>query len=122
MTFEGIVKSGNKEGSKYIKIYKEKIKKIINKDIYEGTLNIEINSFVKNLKFKNSHIIDRFNDFGKVTIIPCKINDFDAFIVFPEKTKHKNVFEIISTISLREKFNLKDGDKVKVEVEILNEF
>jgi len=55
-------------------------------------------------------------------ISPCKINNLDAFIVLPEKTKHKNIFEIISTYSLREKFNLKDGDKVKIEVDIENDF
>ncbi|NLI55559.1 DUF120 domain-containing protein [bacterium] len=122
MIFEGVVKSGNKEGSKYIKIYKEKMKEIIKKDIYDGTLNVEINSSIKKLKFKNCYIIDEFNGYGKVLISPCKINNLDAYIVLPEKTKHKNIFEIISSYSLREKFNLKDGDKVKIEVDIENDF
>lgn len=120
MVFEGVVKSGHKEGSKYIKIYKDKIKKVIKKDIYEGTLNIKINFLIKKLKFKNLYIIDEFNNFGKVSITPCKINNLDAYIILPEKTKHKYIFEIISSYRLREKLNIKDGDKVKIEVDILN--
>jgi riboflavin kinase len=120
MIFEGVVKSGHKEGSKYVKIYKDKIKEIIKKDIYEGTLNIKIDFLIKKLKFKNLYIIDEFNNFGRVLITPCKINNLDAYIVLPEKTKHKYIFEIISSYHLREKLNLKDGDKVKIEVDILN--
>ncbi len=117
MKITGVVKSGLKRGSKYIRIYKEKIKKLINKDIYEGTLNVEVNLIVKNLKFKNFYVIDEFNDFSKVIITPCKLNNIDAYIVVPEKTTHKNVFEIISSIPLREYLKLKDGDKVKIEVD-----
>lgn len=120
MIFEGVVKSGHKEGSKYIKIYKDKIKELINQDIYEGTLNIKINFLIKKLKFKNVYIINKFNNFEKVLITPCKINNIDAYIVIPEKTKHKYIFEIISSYNLREKLNLKDGDKVIIEVSLLN--
>lgn len=120
MIFEGVVKSGHKEGSKYIKIYKDKITEVIKKDIYEGTLNIKINFLIKKFKFKNFYMINEFNNFGKVLITPCKINNLDAYIVLPEKTKHKYVFEIISSYHLREKLKLKDGDKVNIEVDVLN--
>lgn len=119
MTIEGIVKSGFKKGSKYIKIYKEKIKQIINQDIYEGTLNVEVNLIVKNLRFKNFYVIDEFDGFSRVIITPCKINNIDAYIVIPDKTEHKNVFEIISSTPLRKCLKLKDGDKVKIETEIV---
>lgn len=120
MIFEGVVESGHKEGSKYIKIYKDKIKELTKQDIYEGTLNIKINFLIKKLKFKNVYIINKFNNFGKVVITTCKINNIDAYIVIPEKTKHKYIFEIISKYNLREKLNLKDGDKVTIEVNLLN--
>lgn len=121
MIFDGIVKSGHKEGSKYIKIYKDKIKKIINDDIFEGTLNVKIDVPIKKIKFKNGYLIDEFDGFGKVLVTPCKINNINAFIVLPEKTKHKFIFEIIAPFSLREKLNIKDGDKVRIEVETLED-
>jgi riboflavin kinase len=120
MIIEGTIVSGFKEGSKYIKIYKEKIKNLINKDLYEGTLNVKTSLNIKNLKFKNLLKIDGFDSYGAVYLTNCKINGEDAYIIIPEKTKHKNVFEIVSDVSLREKYNFKDGDKVFIEFETID--
>ncbi len=117
MRIEGIVVSGFKEGSRYVKIYKEKIKNLINKDVYEGTLNVKIDFDVKKIKFKDPLRIDCFENFGAVYIVNCKLNGEGAFIIIPEKTKHKNIIEIISNVSLREKYKFKDGDKVFIEFE-----
>lgn len=117
MKIEGVVVSGLKEGSRYVKIYKEKIKKLIDKDVFEGTLNVKIDFDIKKIKFKDLLRIDGFDDFGAVYIVNCKLNGEKAYIIIPEKTKHKNILEIISDVSLREKYNFKDGDKVFVEFE-----
>lgn len=115
MKLNGIITSGFKEGSKYVKIYKEKIKNSIGINPYEGTLNIKVDFNLKDIKFKEKFKIDGFNGFGAIYLIPCKVNEFNGFIVIPEKSKHKNVIEIISDISLREIGNFKDGDKVTIE-------
>ncbi|MDI6860803.1 MAG: CTP-dependent riboflavin kinase [Caldisericia bacterium] len=117
MKLIGTVISGFKEGSKYVKIYKDKIKKAIGINPYEGTLNLKVEIDIKNVKFKNKIKIDGFNGFGTIYLIPCKVNEFYGYIVIPEKSKHKNVVEIISDVSLREKGKLKDGDKITVEFE-----
>lgn len=38
-----------------------------------------------------------------------------AYLILPELTMYKDVLEIIAEDNLREKLNLKDGDKVQVE-------
>lgn len=119
MKIFGKIVSGFKEGAKYVKIYKDKIKDAIGLIPYEGTLNVKVENDIKNLKFKDKIKIDGFNGFGAIYLIPCKVNEFDGYIVIPERSKHKNVIEIISDISLREIGKFKDGDKVILEFEIL---
>ncbi|MCX8094854.1 MAG: CTP-dependent riboflavin kinase [Caldisericia bacterium] len=120
MKIKGVITSGYREGSKYVKIYKDKIKNAIGINPYEGTLNIKVEFDIKTLKFKEKIKIDGFNGFGAIYIIPCKVNNFNAYIVIPEKTKHKKTLEIISDVSLRDKGNFKDGDKVFIEFENLD--
>lgn len=113
----GTVVSGIKEGERYIKIYKDKIKEILGIEVFNGTLNIETALKVKETKFKNKKFVKGFNGFGSISLSPCKLNHMDCFVVMPEKTKHENILEIISDIPLRKRLNLKDGDRVVVEIE-----
>ncbi|RLD17100.1 MAG: hypothetical protein DRI22_00460 [Caldiserica bacterium] len=113
----GKVTSGIKEGEKYIKIYKERIKDVLGIDVFNGTLNIRTPLKVKNIKFKERKIIKGFSGFGSIFLSPCKLNNMDCHIVLPEKTKHEDVLEIVSDVPLREKLNLRDGDRVTVEID-----
>lgn len=120
MKINGVVTSGFKEGSKYVRLYKDKIKESIGILPFEGTLNIKVDFDVKDIKFKQKIKIDGFNGFGAIYLIPCKVNEFNGYIVVPEKTKHKNIIEIISDVSLRDKGKFKDGDKIFIEFETFN--
>lgn len=115
MKLDGIVTSGFKEGSKYVKIYKEKIKEVLKITPFEGTLNIKIPIEVKKLKIKDGIKIDGFGEYGSIILFRCKINNIPAYIVIPEKSKHRDVIEVISDLPLRDILNLKDGDKIYLE-------
>ncbi|MFN3527859.1 MAG: DUF120 domain-containing protein [Candidatus Altarchaeaceae archaeon] len=124
---EFYVTSGLNEGKYYVEKYKDKIKEKLKISPFFGTLNLipcnydEFNNF-KNLIEKAEKIyVEPFDEFGGVYFIKCKILkgnlNFYAWIVIPEIKKH-NAVEIISDVNLREKLNLKDNDKVKIEIEI----
>ncbi|WP_423793147.1 CTP-dependent riboflavin kinase [Methanocaldococcus indicus] len=126
MIIEGKVVSGLGEGKKYLSIkkYKEDIKKYLGFYPYEGTLNILLNNEIDFSNFKYFETEDFTHNNKKyygIRLIPVNIliNDtkISGGIVLPKKTKHKkNILEIIAPIKLREKFNLKDGDTIKIEV------
>ena len=56
--------------------------------------------------------------FGAATCFPVKIKDVECAIVLPKRTHHTNVLEVISAVYLRDKFALKDGDEVTLDIEI----
>lgn len=89
---------------------------------FPGTLNIiipkkylkEINSIKSSCK----NIIKPDEGFGGVRYIKAILNnDITGAIVFPDKTTHEeNYLEFISKEKLRDKLDLKDGDKVTIEI------
>jgi len=115
MEYSGKVVSGLKEGSKYIKIYKDRIKKKLGIIPYEGTLNITGLSDKINFKDTEKIKIDKFNGFGSVEFIKCSIKkeniEISCYVVVPEKSIHKHI-EIISELNLREEMKLSDGDVI----------
>ncbi|CAB3288850.1 Riboflavin kinase [Methanocaldococcus lauensis] len=124
MILEGKVVSGFGEGKYFLSIpqYKESFKKILNFEPYEGTLNLKIDNEFEINKFKYIETED-FEYNGKkffgVKILPVTIliNNEKIYgaIVCPKKTHHsKDIIEIVAPINLRKKFNLKDGDSVKI--------
>jgi len=89
-----------------------------------GTLNAQLE---KEYSLPKDKIIrleaEEHNGTVSVNIVPCKINGKEAFILRTDKneagTGHhpKTIIEIASDVMLRDKFNLKDGDKVTIEIE-----
>ncbi|ACV24425.1 CTP-dependent riboflavin kinase [Methanocaldococcus fervens] len=124
MIIEGRVVSGFGEGRYFLSLppYKEAFKKVLGFDPYEGTLNLKLNEAFNINKFKYIETEDfEFNGkkFFGVKILPIKIlinnNEIDGAIVVPKKTYHSSdIIEIIAPVKLREQFNLKDGDVVKI--------
>lgn len=110
-SLEGIVISGRGEGKRYIEVYRDKIKDKIGFYPYLGTLNLKVDK-IPDLDYD---IIRGFWDYGGVKLAPCKIRGIEAYIVVPEKSKYKNVLELVSSTNLRRTLNLNDGDSVKVE-------
>ena len=120
----GEVVSGLGEGAYYIRQYTPLIEEYLNFKPYPGTLNMKI-IFPKTV-FDVFHdvepiIIPGFSKggrtFGDVRAYKVRINGIEGAIVIPFRTIHPpEIAEIISPINLREALNLKDGDRLVVEV------
>ncbi|MFX1294618.1 MAG: DUF120 domain-containing protein [Promethearchaeota archaeon] len=132
---KGVLFSGMGEGAYYIaqKGYIEQFEKKLGFNPYPGTLNLrlinqpdlqirrllESDSFsgIKIEGFKNQ---DR--TFGPVKGFRVKINDTieGALLLIKRTHYHEGILEIIAPKFLREEFNLKDGDEVRISIEISN--
>jgi riboflavin kinase len=120
---EGKVFSGSGEGTKFIGIpwVRKQITEKLGFIPYLGTLNIKLTEGIVNFKLlKNVKAIE---------ILPaegfCRGRCFNAYfmgalkcaIVVPEVENYpEDILEVIAPINLREKFRLKDGDLVDVEI------
>jgi riboflavin kinase len=129
ITFEGTVFTGLGEGAYYIakEHYRKQFIEKLGFDPYPGTLNLrlttdydiktrtEIEAYpaIEIEGFKNE---DR--TFGIVKCYPVKIDNKvkGAFISALRTHYDVSVIEIIAPVCLRKHLNLKDGNKVKVEV------
>ena len=133
----GQVTEGMKEGAYYVAIkgYYDQFQEKLGFQPYVGTLNLEMTDLNKsllkeNLKNRNPVIIDGFKDknsartYGAVHCHDCQISRLDdrekkikAAILDIERTHHKkNIVEILAEPFLRDELNLKDGDKIIIEL------
>lgn len=133
----GTVQSGMKEGAYYVSIkgYFDQFQEKLGFLPYKGTLNLELNNTNIDLlreKLKNLKpvVIAGFKDdnsertYGAVDCYNCSISRIDnpeekikAAILDIKRTHHKkNIIEILAEPYLRDYFNLKDGDKLIIEL------
>lgn len=125
LMLKGIVEKGIGEGKYYMsmKQYQQQFKSKLGFDAYPGTLNLKVNkveamTFLSNIE---PIIIDGFSTksrtYGSLSCYKIKVNDINGAIIIPKRTRHEEeILEIIASIYLREKLNLKDGDVLKVVV------
>lgn len=129
VTMEGAVFTGLGEGAYYIskEYYRNQFIEKLGFDPYPGTLNVKLSTdydlktrveleaypAIEIQGFKNE---DR--TFGTVKCYSAKVgNRVKGAVIFALRSHYdRSVLEIISTVSLRKQLNLKDGQKVKVEV------
>ncbi len=124
MVFEGTVTAGLGKGAVFMSIdyYKGKIKEKLGFDPYTGTLNLKIEkgriSLLNDLEPIRIEGIKKDNkDFGGASCYKVKINDVNAAIIIPDLTEHEeDMIEIIAPINLKSKLNIKDNDRVKIEL------
>jgi len=133
----GTVQSGMKEGAYYVSIkgYYDQFQEKLGFLPYKGTLNLELNNTNIDLlreKLKNLKpvVIAGFKDdnsertYGVVDCYNCSISRIDnpeekikAAILDIKRTHHKkNIIEILAEPYLRDYFNLKDGNKLIIEL------
>jgi len=133
----GTVQSGMKEGAYYVSIkgYYDQFQEKLGFLPYKGTLNLELNNTNIDLlreKLKNLKpvVIAGFKDdnsertYGIVHCYNCSISRIDnpeekikAAILDIKRTHHKkNIIEILAEPYLRDYFNLKDGNKLIIEL------
>lgn len=124
MVFEGIVTSGLGKGAVFMSInyYKEMIKEKLGFEAYPGTLNLLIdNEQLNTLKKIDTMRIDGFKKdgktFGGARCYKIKINNIDGSIIIPDLTEHEeNMVEVIAKVNLKSELQIKDGDKVKIQL------
>ena len=116
MILKGRVKKGLGDASFWVRKIEDTFYKKTNMKLFYGTLNIELE---KPYELENNWIIgkDEYAGTQNVYVQECKVLDKKAYIVRAEKTEHSSkVIEIVSDIKLRDCFNLKDDDNIKIEL------
>jgi len=125
-TLEGELVRGMSDGKYYLGLpgYTEQVKEKLGFTPFEGTLNVLLKSKDMKKPLLYAHGIDLEGFFqggrtlGSAKCFPCKVNGkVDGAIIIPLRSHHgPEVLEIISSVDLRKKLKLKDGDRVEVEV------
>ena len=122
MILTGKVTSGLGEAKFWIKKAEKAFENKIGIKLYHGTLNLELE---QDYILKDNILVLHKEEYGgsqEVYVQQCKIFKHLAYILRTEKNSTKdgdhplNLIEIISDINLREKYNLKDGDLVDIEI------
>ncbi|MHA1129218.1 MAG: DUF120 domain-containing protein [Candidatus Helarchaeota archaeon] len=131
LILEGTVFSGLGEGAYYViqPGYQKQFLKKLGFKPFPGTLNLRIekqpDSQIRRLLEHSlpGVIIEGFKDtnrtFGSVKCFRAKINNqIEGAVLLIKRTHYQDdVLEVIAPVCLREKFNLKNGDTVKVLVD-----
>lgn len=121
MMYNGKIKSGMGNASFWVNKISSIFKEKYGIELFAGTLNVELE---KEFVLRNTETILP-NEYGgkyKVLIQKCSILGEDAYIVRPENNNvlggdHPlNIIEIVSEKKLRDKYDLKDNDKVIIEI------
>ena len=128
---QGFVFTGLGEGAYYLQIpyYARKFEEKLGFKPYPGTLNIRLTGRDQVLRRliveKAADIeIESFSDerrsYGGAKCIRALMNgEEEVAIIFAERTHYpKEVVEVIAPICLRERFKLRDGDKVTLKVRV----
>jgi len=124
----GEVFTGLGEGAYYVSLngYRMQIIEKLGFDPYPGTLNLKLTDpsdmyFREFLSHRVGILIKGFSDgrrtYGSVKAFKAKMRDIDAAVLLIERTHYgRDTLEVIAPVNLRQALNLKDGDRVSVEV------
>jgi len=122
--------SGLGEGEFYVSIYSKSFRIKLGVNPYPGTLNTrlieDVELFNQCLEHMQKTVVEPPRIEGvklaPVLAYPAYLNGYPSWIVRPEITVYKKeVVEIIADTSLRELFNLEDGDLVEIELREIEE-
>ena len=121
MILEGKAVAGMGRAKIFVNMMKDVFYKKTNMKLYPGTLNIELN---KPYDLKPTYTIKAEEYGGKydVQIQECALLEQKAYIVRSEKNTadtgdyKQDVVEIVSNVNFRDKYSLKDGDLIKIEI------
>lgn len=123
-TLKGVITKGLGEGAYYVsrKQYLKQFERLLGFKPFIGTLNLlvdeaQISCFLEDAKpFIVKGFKSKERTFGDIKCFFVKIKDFDynALLIFPERTFHKNQVELIAKDNLRKKFSLKDNDLITI--------
>lgn len=121
MILKGKIVKGLGKAKIFVDMMKEPFYKKVKVNLYSGTLNIKLeNEYNLNVDYliKAEEYGGSFN----VQVQNCEVLGSSAYIIRSEKNIKDNgdykqdIIEIVSDINFREKYGLKDGDEIKVEI------
>jgi len=124
----GEVFTGLGEGAYYVSLngYRTQIIEKLGFDPYPGTLNLKLTDpsdmyFREVLNHRAGILIKGFSDgrrtYGSVKAFKAKMRGIDAAVLLIERTHYgRDTLEVIAPVNLRQALNLRDGDRVLVEV------
>lgn len=123
----GTVQRGDGEGAYYIRqpYYARGFKQLLGFEPFPGTLNVGVlgrdADVVRSLRTRPGLEITTFRTpertFGGVTCFPATVGQIEAGVVFPHRTRHEGVVEVVSPEGLRKALGLSDGDRVELVIE-----
>ena len=121
MILNGKVTSGIGTAKMWVSKIEEVFKKKTKMQVFHGTLNIRLE---EDYILEPDWIIapEEFGGTEKVLVKKCKILEQEAYIVRAEKNQKGQgehdlkIIEIVSNINFREQYNLKDNEKIIVEI------
>ncbi|MFH0861311.1 MAG: DUF120 domain-containing protein [Candidatus Altiarchaeota archaeon] len=116
--------SGIGEGAYYVRQYADRIEKTLGIKPYLGTLNLKYEGELPHMGHYVTAKIDGFQSgsrsLGALSACPVRLSygrlKADCYIILPERTHHTGIIEILSEENLRQKFKIKDGVTVTVEL------
>ncbi len=116
--YNGKVVSGRKEGAYWVSVYADKITSKLGFAPFPGTLNIRVDGpvtyperglFIPSWKEKGRY-------FGSIFLFPAEMLNMRVWVVYPEMNEDNAVIQVISDKRLRTRLDLRDGDKVEIEM------
>lgn len=130
MRIRGKVVAGLGEGRYYLgrEGYRKAFNSLLGFDPYPGTLNIEVEPIdrekIGEVKDLDGLMIHAFSaegrTFGAVKCFRADIGGLEAAAIFPVRSHHTNVLELVAPRNLREALSLRDGAEVAVTIDILS--
>ena len=126
MKLKGEIRTGKNDFSYWMDKLSLYYKKKTGMNFFPGTLNIHLLD-CKYYFPKNCIRLEKEEYGGTVSVsmIPCRILDKNAYILRTDSDRGKygyppeQILEIATDIKLRDEFDLKDGDLVEVEIDVV---
>lgn len=123
----GLVVAGDGEGAYYMRqpYYRDGFQALVGFAPYPGTLNVRLSGSdletMRALRGREGLEIPLYETpertFGGVTAFPARVQEIVAAVIFPHRTRHEDVLEVISPACLRKELSLVDGDNLVVQVD-----
>ncbi|MBM1154428.1 DUF120 domain-containing protein [archaeon] len=128
--FKGTVTTGVGEGVYYMQHprYAQAFENVLGFRPYPGTLNLKLRSWSEVARlhalrkvggFTVPGFVDDRRSYGAVFVFPARIaGRITGAAIMPERSRYRDVLEVIAPVCLREELGLRDGDEVEVVVSI----
>jgi len=119
-TYHGKIFSGLGVAATRIKVNAGIYKQKCGIDIYPGTLNIRLNenfTIPEKSIYIDAKEIKSTSKKRNLILVPAKFRTEQVIIMVPDPLFYdKNIIEVMASENLKEKYSLKDGDEIEVQL------